>query len=450
MDRALATDGYGAKATTTTPKACVIPKRFEHHRFVMRRAALVLLVAAIGYVGLEVVTSSSAKRTTAPPHRANPSLGRATAKTTTPPASGGTPVLHVYEHLNSVRVDVQNDLARVYVPSGRADTVSVIDARTKRVISSFSTGVASTPQHIVPSFDLKTLWVLDNKSDFVVPIDAHTGTVGKPIAVNDPYNLYFTLDGRSAIVVAELHRRLDFRDPHTMMLQQSVAVPGCNGINHADYAPDGRYMLLTCEFSGTIAKLDIASRTITGYLHLRTPNGQAGITATMPDLSRTTSMPQDIRLSPDGTKFYVADMLQGGLHVIDGTHLREIGFISTGIGTHSVTPSRDGTRIYVANRSSTSIRGKAHGPGSVSVIDPHNDRVIATWPVPGGGSPDMGNLNRDGTELWLSGRFDHEVYVFNTATGRLITRIAVPDGPHGLTVWPQPGRYSLGHTGNMR
>ncbi len=62
----------------------------------------------------------------------------------------------------------------------------------------------------------------------------------------------------------------------------------------------------------------------------------------------------------------------------------------------------------------------------------------------------MGNLNAAGTELWLSGRFDDEVYVFDTTSGALSARIPVPRGPHGLTVWPQPGRFSLGHTGNMR
>jgi YVTN family beta-propeller protein len=62
----------------------------------------------------------------------------------------------------------------------------------------------------------------------------------------------------------------------------------------------------------------------------------------------------------------------------------------------------------------------------------------------------MGGVNADGTELWLSGRYDSTVYVFDTATGAVIANIAVRPGPHGLNVFPQPGRYSLGHTGNYR
>jgi DNA-binding beta-propeller fold protein YncE len=127
-----------------------------------------------------------------------------------------------------------------------------------------------------------------------------------------------------------------------------------------------------------------------------------------------------------------------------------VAFIPTGTGTHGIYPSRKGKVLYVSNRGSNRTWGPPHGPGSVTVLDPATWRILATWPVPGGGSPDMGNVTADGKELWLSGRYDGEVYVFNTATGALTHRIAVGRGPHGLTVWPQPGRFSLGHTGNMR
>ena len=159
------------------------------------------------------------------------------------------------------------------------------------------------------------------------------------------------------------------------------------------------------------------------------------------------SMPQDVRAGPDGRHFYVADMMAGGVHVIDGDKLTTVGFIATGIGTHGITPSRDGTRLYVANRGSTSVDGTRHGPGSVSVVDPATNTVVGTWPVPNGGSPDMGNLSADGTRLWLSGRFDAEVYAFDTTTGSLVARVPVPEGPHGLSrlattgvVLPRPHR----------
>jgi DNA-binding beta-propeller fold protein YncE len=161
-------------------------------------------------------------------------------------------------------------------------------------------------------------------------------------------------------------------------------------------------------------------------------------------------MPQDIRSSPDGTVFYVADMTGGGVVLIDPIAFTRVGFIKTGTGPHGLYPSRDGTKLYVTNRGWNTTDGGRHGPGSISVIDFSTRRVVETWPVPGGGSPDMGNVTADGSELWVSGRYDDEVYVFATATGMLTHRIAVGREPHGLCVWPQPGRYSLGHTGNMR
>ena len=75
--------------------------------------------------------------------------------------------------------------------------------------------------------------------------------------------------------------------------------------------------------------------------------------------------------------------------------------------------------------------------------------MLQTWPIPGGGSPDMGNVSADGKYLWLSGRYDDVVYRIETTRARS-TRSRSAREPHGLTVWPQPGRYSLGHTGNLR
>lgn len=323
-------------------------------------------------------------------------------------------------------------LPRVYVPLGGAASVAIIDPRTYQVERVFAT--ATLPQHVVPAYDLRTLWVANDIGNSLTPIDPFTGKEGKSIPVEDPYNLYFTPDGRYAMVVAERDQRLDFRDAQTMALHDSVRVT-CKGVDHLDFTADGRFAVATCEFSGKLLKLDVATHRVVQYALL--------------DPGRP-SMPQDIRLSPDGRAFFIADMQADGVFVVDADSLHRLAFIPTGTGTHGIYPSRDGRYFYVSNRGWHTLRGRPHGPGSVSVLDPAARRVIATWTLPGGGSPDMGNVTADGDELWLSGRYDQEVYVFDTRTGELTHRIKVGRDPHGLTVWPQPGRFSLGHTGNMR
>ncbi len=397
--------------------------------------ATVLGMVAVACSGGGGDTQGAGKRST---------TSRASTVTTTPgtsikPLPGMPPVVdanNLYSEIASNKMSpaVAGQPTRVYVPNRSSNDVSVIDPATMQVVDRFAVGI--NPQHVVPSWDLKTLWVTNNaegRTDgSLTPIDPVTGKPGTAIPVEDPYNMYFTPDGTSAIVVAEALKRLDFRDPHTMELQSHLSTPSCGGINHADFSIDGRYAIFTCEFQGSLVKIDLVERKVLGYLQL-----SGG------------GMPQDIRVSPDGTVFYVAEMTRGGVYTIDPDAFRETGFTPTGIGAHGLYPSRDGTKLYVANRGSSKVGGPPGGPGSVSVIDFATGRVDTTWNIPGGGSPDMGNVSADGKVLWLSGRYDDVVYAIDTTTGA-VTKIPVGKEPHGLTVWPQPGRYSLGHTGNMR
>jgi YVTN family beta-propeller protein len=329
---------------------------------------------------------------------------------------------------------VASALPRVYVPNRTSNDVWVYDPATLKIVDKFKVGI--NPQHVVPSWDLKTLWVTNNaegRTDgSLTPIDPLTGKPGKAIAVDDPYNMYFTPDGKSAIVVAEALKRLDFRDPHTMALQWSLPTSDCAGINHADFAIDGKFATFTCEYKGSLVKIDLVNRKVLGYLKLS--KGR---------------MPQDVRAAPDGKVFYVAELQSGGIFVVDGDAFKEVGFIPTGVGAHGLYPSRDGKKLYVINRGTARVYGPPRGKGSIAVLDFATRKVEATWMIPGGGSPDMGNVSADGKQLWVSGRYDDVVYVVDTTNGEIKS---LPGGkePHGLTVWPQPGRYSLGHTGNMR
>ncbi|MBO2458369.1 YncE family protein [Actinomadura violacea] len=346
-----------------------------------------------------------------------------------PPRAPGTAVaqrvnapLDLYEHDRPGMLSpaVQGLPARVYVPDSESDDVIVLDQRTFKQIGRFKVG--RKPQHVVPSWDLRTLWVNDNDSNDLVPIDPRTGTPGKPVQVDDPYNMYFTPDGRFAIIMAERLQRIDFRDAHTMRLRKHVSVP-CTGPNHADFSASGDFFLTACEFSGDVLRLDTHRQKVTGVIKLA-----------------DRAMPQDVKTSPDGKTFYIADMATNGVWTIDAATFRKTGFIPTGKGAHGLYVSRDSKTLYVTNR----------GEGTISLISFKTGRVVRRWRLPGGGSPDMGGVSADGKVLWLSGRYNSEVYAISTSDGRLIRRIRVGDGPHGLAVFPQPGRYSLGHTGVFR
>jgi len=310
--------------------------------------------------------------------------------------------------------------ALVYVPNSDSNTVDEIDPNTYKVIRSFPVG--RLPQHVTPAYDLKTLYVLNDEGNSLTPIDPRTGDPGRQIPVDDPYNMYFTPDGRYAIVVAERLGRLDFRFPHSFRLHHALPVP-CRGVDHMDFSADGRYLIATCEFSGQLIKVDVQREKVVGRITL--PGG---------------GIPQDVKLSPDGRVFYVADMGRGGIWEVTGSPFRTRAFIPTGAGTHGLYVSRDATRLYITNRAE----------GSISVLDLRTRKLVAKWRIPGGGSPDMGNVSADGRVLWLSGRWNGVVYAIDTRNGKLLAKIPVGSSPHGLCVWPQPGRYSLGHTGILR
>ncbi len=332
------------------------------------------------------------------------------------------PITNVYAHdaVGQLSAVVRRARPLVYVPNSLSNTVDEIDPRTFRIVRHFDVG--ALPQHVTPSWDLKTLYVLNDVGNSITPINPRTGIPGRPIPVDDPYNMYFTPDGRFAIVVAERLGRLDFRNAHTFRLHKSVSVP-CRGVDHMDFSADGRYAVASCEFSGALVKIDVRRERIARVMYLR-----------------VGSMPQDVKLSPDGRVFYVADMARGGVWEIDGRRWLILGFLPTGRGAHGLYASRNARYLYVTNRAE----------GSISVVSFRTRRVVQKWFIPGGGSPDMGNVSADGRVLWLSGRWNDVVYAIDTESGKLLAKIPVGTSPHGLTVWPQPGRYSLGHTGILR
>jgi len=361
--------------------------------------------------------------------KTDPETKAAAPEQAAPPKESGLPGMppvenpadiYAADHAGNLSPTVKDFPSRVYVPNSGSNTVDVIDPATYKIIGHFDVG--HQPQHVVPSWDLKTLWVLNDLGDSVTKVDPVTGKKGETLPVRDPYNMYFTPDGKYAIVVAEAKQALDFRDAQTMRLVDTIKVD-CKGIDHMDFTADGRFLIASCEFASEVLKVDVANRKVVGSLKF-----EAG------------GMPQDVKTSPDGKVFYVADMMANGIYLVDPESFKRIDFIPTGKGTHGLYVSRDSKVLYISNR----------GEGSVTVLDLATRKIQTKWKIPGGGSPDMGGVSADGKVLWLSGRYNAEVYAFDTTDGHLLARIKVGKGPHGLCVYPQPGRYSLGHTGVFR
>ncbi|MER6911800.1 hypothetical protein ABT354_09025 [Streptomyces sp. NPDC000594] len=396
------------------------------HRALRRAGALTAgtLIALLTGCGTDGGTENS------DPGRAGRTAAARTPATAPPPPPPGLPGMppvldpkdiYAADRPGMLSPVVRKFPSRVYVPNTNSNTVTVIDPKTYEIVDTISVGVQ--PQHVVPSWDLKTLWVNNNRGHTLTPIDPATGKAGRSVEVHDPYNLYFTPNGKYAVVMASLDRELVFRNPRTMDRVKTVPVT-CFGVNHADFSADGRYFVVSCEFSGELLKVDTERMEVVGQQKLPFEG----------------AMPQDVKISPDGKTFYVADMMAHGVWVLDGERFTTPKLLPTGEGAHGLYISRDSREMYIPNR----------GEGSVSVFDFTRNRLTKKWWLPDGGSPDMGGVSADGKVLWLSGRYDEEVYAIDTRTGKQLARIPVGSGPHGLAVYPQPGRYSLGHTGVFR
>jgi DNA-binding beta-propeller fold protein YncE len=425
-----------------------MPERPRSLRIAALLTAATLTAGACGGRGENV--TADATTTVSPPLPDQPTATPTTAAGVATMA-GMPPVIdpsNIYSEAGAGKFAPGTGGARflVYVPNEASSTLTVIDPTRYEVVATWP--MRMLPQHVVPAYDMSRLWVLNNEGDAITPVDPLTGQPGAPINVEDPYNLYFLPDGSQAIIVEEYNQKLAFADPRTFAVSGPKTDLGCEGFNHLDFSADGRFMVGSCEFDGNLLKIDTASRQVVGRLRL-----DLGVTGVANPV-KPVPQPQDVRLAADGKVFYVADIVSNGVFVVDAESFTVTGFIPTGPGAHGLYPSRDGRQLYVVNRGVSTIpavgsyKGKAQG--SVSVIDFATRQVVGRWDVPGGGSPDMGALTPDGGELWMGGRYDAEVYVFDTRAGKLSHRIPAGQNPHGLTVWPQPGRYSFGHTSNAR
>ena len=421
---------YGRRRKNSTK---FVDSRFDttnkrlHHYWWLPAVLVVVFLCGLGFSShqvvhqrvMSVIQPSTSSET---PPQAQPTEGSPTKATQSSEQPGGEGAKEANVYAATTDTQVGDRFAsipeRVYVPNVGDGTVDVIDPETFEIVNHYAVG--EIPHHVTPSWDMKKLYVNNEGSSSLTVIDPKTGKPTDTISVPYPYNLYFTPDGKKAIVVVERLQTLEFRDPDTWRLLGSVYIPYA-GVDHMDFSANGDFLLASSEWGGVVTKVDTKEMKLTGSIEVG-------------------GNPVDVKLSPDGKVFYVANQGQGygGVHLIDPRAMKQLKFIPTGAGAHGLYVSKDEKSLYVANRRAETI----------SVIDFATRKVSATWEV--GGSPDMLQLSPDGTQLWYADRYNGTVSVVNARSGKLIHRIAVGYYPHGLTYFPNVGRFSLGHNGVYR
>jgi YVTN family beta-propeller protein len=317
---------------------------------------------------------------------------------------------------NTIPAAVADLPPRVYVPHELGGDIAVIDPISMQIVDRYWVG--RTPHHVAPAYDFSQLYVNVMDSNYLTVIDPRTSRPTGTLPAAVPYNLYFTPDGTKAVVAAERFNRLDFHDIATWAVIARVPIPG-SGVDHMDFSADGSYLLVSCEFGGQVVKVGTDPPQVLGVY-------------------RGGRLPIDVKLNPEGTHFFVADQGRHGVIVIEPDSMTEVAFIPTGRGAHGMGISRDTRALYVTNRLA----------GTLSVIDMAAFGVAQTWNI--GGSPDMVQVSPDGQQIWLSARNHGFVYAIDSNNGAVIARIPTGAAPHGLTYFPQPGRFSIGHNGVYR
>ncbi|WP_147449368.1 YncE family protein [Actinomadura pelletieri] len=298
--------------------------------------------------------------------------------------------------------DGRVEVPRLYVAHGRV--IDVLDPGTLQTVDRIRVGVAA---RIVPSPDPRRLWVADRAHGVLVPVGVDGGERGRPVRVKGAAALYFTPDGRDALVLTRRPRRLGVRDPVTMRAKASVPLPCAAG--HADFTDDGSAVVATCASAGTLVHVDLAGRRVAGTIRL--PRG---------------ARPGDVRLAPGGAVFYVADPAAGGLWVVDARRFVPLGFVSTGPGARSLVVGGGERRVFVV------------GGDVLAVVDVVTGRVESRWPLPGRGPATPGGLSPDGSALWLADP-GGLVYAVSTRTGTVLRKVDVGGRPVALRVHPRPG-----------
>lgn len=278
------------------------------------------------------------------------------------------------------------------INSGGA-SISVIDMATQQEVRRIP--ALREPHHWALTPDGKSLLIGDTVGNELLFLDPATGAVQRRMPCVDPYQLWFSPDGRFLVVNGLARNQIDVYDGASLKLLKRFSIASMP--SHLAYAPDSSTVYVSLQGTDRLVAIDLKTLTILWNQPVgKTPAGVLWLNG----------------------KVLVADMGNDYVAQVDPADGRVVNHIVTGKGAHNLFLSPDGKTLWVNNRAG----------GTTESLDAATLKPIRTYKIPGG--PDDMAFAPDG-RIWITRRWAEKVAVLDPATGDYQT-IEVGRSPHGI------------------
>jgi len=296
-------------------------------------------------------------------------------------------------------ISLSNEGARLFVTNSWDDTLSVIDTRTLAVVATWPVG--AEPSSVIEDRQGKQLFVANRISNDVAVLDAQTGEEEKRLlAGRGASYLALSPDGTKLYAThvypnPSPHRtapesEITVIDTTRAVVVDRMPLHAIAGVFHVAFSADGRLGVVAEYHPKNLVPLAHLEHggafedTITVF------GADVGRTVEVPldELERYASQPFGVAIAPDKSRIYVTcggsemvtvidvPRLLRFIHAHNGSFVQDLSAsanyvvtrIAVGHNPRGLALTRDGRRLFVANRLEDTI----------SVIDTRTSRVAST------------------------------------------------------------------------
>ena len=296
-----------------------------------------------------------------------------------------------------------------YVANLGSANVSIIDTSNGTAVGTIPVG--DTPQGLALSPDQSRLYVVNVGDLDVSVIDTATGGAAAADIPVGTGPRYIAVGGGRAYVPDEIGDDVTVIDTNTNAVAGPDVAVGNSPVGVA-MTPDGSRVYVPNSADDDVSVIDTATNTLAA-----------------PDVPVGNGPWEGIAASPDGTQVYVGNAFAtpgaDTVSVIDtATNTLAAPDITVGDFPTAIAFTPDGSRAYVANQID----------GTVSVIDTATSSVVG-GPIAVGTDPAGIAVTPDGTRVLVTNLSDNDVSVIDTTTNTVVgPDIPVGSGPAGVAI----------------